>query len=140
MSRYNSSSGRRLKQMREEGGGNEATSSDLNRSWPRKHIHHPAEAVEDITSSRPVSRIQTKAAFKAEDIEDQRLANLLEREMLQKSPGTHWHDIAGLGEAKALLQEAVVLPLLMPDYFKGIRRPLKAQALFFGAPTLKNKC
>ena len=34
-------------------------------------------------------------------------------------------DIAGLGEAKKLLEEAVVLPLLMPDYFTGIRRPWK---------------
>ena len=32
-------------------------------------------------------------------------------------------DIAGLKEAKRLLEEAVVLPLWMPDYFKGIRRP-----------------
>lgn len=30
-----------------------------------------------------------------------------------------WETIAGLGEAKALLQEAVVLPLWMPEYFKG---------------------
>lgn len=34
-------------------------------------------------------------------------------------------DIAGLNEAKRLLEEAVVLPLWMPDYFKGIRRPWK---------------
>ena len=34
-------------------------------------------------------------------------------------------DIAGLTEAKRLLEEAVVLPLWMPDYFKGIRRPWK---------------
>ena len=34
-------------------------------------------------------------------------------------------DIAGLSEAKRLLEEAVVLPLWMPDYFKGIRRPWK---------------
>ena len=34
-------------------------------------------------------------------------------------------DIAGLSEAKKLLEEAVVLPLWMPDYFKGIRRPWK---------------
>ena len=34
-------------------------------------------------------------------------------------------DIAGLSEAKKLLEEAVVLPLLMPDYFTGIRRPWK---------------
>ena len=48
-------------------------------------------------------------------------------------PYTHTHtcvhtsrdDIAGLKEAKRLLEEAVVLPLWMPDYFKGIRRPWK---------------
>ena len=34
-------------------------------------------------------------------------------------------DIAGCEEAKKLLEEAVVLPLWMPDYFKGIRRPWK---------------
>ena len=45
-------------------------------------------------------------------------------------------DIAGLGEAKKLLEEAVVLPLLMPDYFTGIRRPWKVRfvAVFFCHP------
>ena len=34
-------------------------------------------------------------------------------------------DIAELDEAKRLLEEAVVLPLLMPQYFTGLRRPWK---------------
>ena len=34
-------------------------------------------------------------------------------------------DIAGHVEAKKLLEEAVVLPMLLPDYFTGIRRPWK---------------
>ena len=34
-------------------------------------------------------------------------------------------NIAGLKEAKRLLEEAVVLPLYMPEYFTGIRRPWK---------------
>ena len=38
-------------------------------------------------------------------------------------------DIAGLGDAKKLLEEAVVLPLLMPDYFTGIRRPWKVHSV-----------
>lgn len=34
-------------------------------------------------------------------------------------------DIADLENAKKLLQEAVVLPLVVPEVFKGIRRPWK---------------
>ena len=71
--------------------------------------------------------------FVTEDIEEQRLVNVLEREMLQRNPGTSWNDIAGLNDAKSLLQEAVVLPLIMPDYFRGIRRPLKG-VLMVGPP------
>lgn len=37
-------------------------------------------------------------------------------------------DIADLEEAKKLLREAVVLPMWMPDFFKGIRRPWKVSA------------
>jgi katanin p60 ATPase-containing subunit A1 len=48
-------------------------------------------------------------------------------------PDVHWQDIGGLEDAKKLLQEAVVLPLLLPDYFKGIRRPWKG-VLMFGPP------
>ena len=44
---------------------------------------------------------------------------------MDKSPNVKWTDIAELQQAKSLLEEAVVLPMLMPDYFKGIRRPWK---------------
>lgn len=53
------------------------------------------------------------------------LVDMLERDILQKNPNIHWDDIADLCEAKRLLEEAVVLPMWMPDYFKGIRRPWK---------------
>lgn len=45
----------------------------------------------------------------------------------------HWDRIAGLQEAKAILQEAMVLPLIMPEFFKGIRRPWKG-VLMVGPP------
>ncbi|KAJ8551242.1 hypothetical protein K7X08_000612 [Anisodus acutangulus] len=51
------------------------------------------------------------------------LAAKLEKEILNTNPGVKWDDVAGLSEAKRILQEAVVLPLLMPEYFQGIRRP-----------------
>ncbi len=53
------------------------------------------------------------------------------RDVVDKSPGVRWDDIAGLEEAKRLLQENVVLPLYMPDFFQGIRRPVKVE---YGTP------
>ena len=67
----------------------------------------------------------------------------LERDIIQKDPNVRWsvgedlsdriecsavvfrEDVAGCTGAKKLLQEAVVLPRYIPDFFKGIRRPWK---------------
>ncbi|KAH0745791.1 hypothetical protein KY285_007448 [Solanum tuberosum] len=61
------------------------------------------------------------------------LAVRLEKEILETNPGVKWDDIAGLSEAKRILQETMVLPLLMPEYFQGIRRPWRG-VLMFGPP------
>lgn len=47
------------------------------------------------------------------------LADILERDILQKNPNVKWDDIADLEDAKNLLNEAVELPMLMPDFFTG---------------------
>ena len=84
---------------------------------------------------------------------DKDLIDMLERDIVQKDPNIHWDDIADLNEAKRLLEEAVVLPMLMPDvsptiilelcskkwqrfffqFFKGIRRPWRG-VLMVGPP------
>lgn len=46
------------------------------------------------------------------------LVETLERDILQKNPDVRWRDVIGLEDAKSVLQEAMVLPLVMPDYFK----------------------
>ncbi|CAL8067954.1 unnamed protein product [Orchesella dallaii] len=61
------------------------------------------------------------------------LVDILERDVLSKHLSVSWSTIAGLHEAKALLQEAVVLPLIMPEFFRGIRRPWRG-VLMFGPP------
>ncbi|KAJ0178643.1 hypothetical protein K1T71_005418 [Dendrolimus kikuchii] len=61
------------------------------------------------------------------------LVETLERDILQRNPDVRWKDVIGLEDAKSVLQEAMVLPLVMPDYFKGIRRPWKG-VLLTGPP------
>lgn len=46
------------------------------------------------------------------------LVETLERDIVQKNPDVQWKDVVGLDDAKSVLQEAVVLPLVMPEYFK----------------------
>ncbi|KAH8045680.1 microtubule-severing ATPase [Aureococcus anophagefferens] len=57
----------------------------------------------------------------------------IERDIVEAGVSVTWDEIAELKEAKQLLQEAVVLPLWMPDFFRGIRRPWKG-VLMFGPP------
>ena len=58
---------------------------------------------------------------------------MIERDIVDRSVDVTWEKIAGLKEAKSLLEEALVLPLLLPNVFKGIRRPWSG-VLMYGPP------
>ncbi|KAG5500365.1 hypothetical protein JKF63_03457 [Porcisia hertigi] len=87
------------------------------------------------TGGAPRGRLKAKNAtprFTGRPGEEE-LVRLIEADMhVGKLPVT-WNDIAGLEEAKRLLEEAVVYPVLMPDYYQGIRRPWKG-VLMYGPP------
>jgi hypothetical protein len=76
---------------------------------------------------------------KEEGWADVELIEGVERDIVEGKVNVKWESIAGLSEAKHLLQEAVVLPLWMPEYFKGIRRPWKG-VLMFGPPGTGKVC
>ena len=75
---------------------------------------------------------QTKRKFDSAGY-DKSLVDIIERDIMLQTPNVKWSDIAGLTDAKRLLEEAIVLPLLMPEYFTGIRRPWKG-VLMIGPP------
>lgn len=64
---------------------------------------------------------------------DTDLIEMIEREVVNTNPNVSFEDIAGLQTAKKALQEAVLLPLLLPNFFKGLRRPWKG-VLLYGPP------
>ena len=45
---------------------------------------------------------------------DAELISMLERDSVDKNPNVNFDDIAGLTECKRMLEEAVLLPIMMP--------------------------
>lgn len=64
---------------------------------------------------------------------DKAIVQLIMYDIVQRDLGVTFDDIAALTDAKRLLNEAIVLPLLMPEFFTGIREPWKG-VLLFGPP------
>jgi len=53
------------------------------------------------------------------------IAQAVMGDIVQKDLGVNFEDIASLDLPKRLLHEAVTLPLLLPEFFTGIREPWK---------------
>jgi hypothetical protein len=72
----------------------------------------------------------------APNLGDPQLVEQIERDMIHASDNTNaatvvqYNQIAGHTEAKRLLQEAIVMPMLVPELFNGIRQPWKGVLLF----------
>ncbi|XP_034661693.1 katanin p60 ATPase-containing subunit A1 isoform X2 [Drosophila subobscura] len=85
------------------------------------------------THNTPKCSPKTKAKHFSPLGYEGRLVDTLEKDILQRHPCIKWTHVAGLNEAKTILQEAVVLPVIMPEFFKGIRRPWRG-VLMVGPP------
>eukprot|EP00756_Hemistasia_phaeocysticola_P016260 Hpha_TRINITY_DN15465_c3_g3::TRINITY_DN15465_c3_g3_i1::g.175177::m.175177/K07767/KATNA1; katanin p60 ATPase-containing subunit A1 len=77
------------------------------------------------------SELQADSALRSSI--DTKLAETIEKEVLLVSPNVQWEDIAALEGPKAVLQEAVVNPFLVPELYVGLRSPPKG-ILLFGPP------
>lgn len=85
-----------------------------------------SSAAKDFSdTSSSASELEESIPFAPAISTDQGLVDMIERDILQSDPNVKWEDIAELEEAKQMLQEAVVLPLVMPDFFTGIRSPVR---------------
>lgn len=85
----------------------------------------PRSGIDGPSTSRNPSNT-TAAAGEQSRFEsgDMKMVEMIESDMIG-DVGIKWDMIASLDAPKKLLKEAVVLPLLMPELFTGIREPWK---------------
>ena len=100
---------------------------------PKKDENEPPKNGEEDGQEEEKDEEEEVPLHKVFSTYDKTLVDVIERDVLDATPNIRWTDIAALEEPKKLLQEAVVLPMLLPDYFKGIRRPWRG-ILMFGPP------
>jgi katanin p60 ATPase-containing subunit A1 len=84
----------------------------------RNPDNNKVDKEKDVENNEKVEQEEEKK-FECHGMERE-LADVLERDIVQKNPNIRWDDIADLHEAKRLLEEAVVLPMWMPEFFTGI--------------------
>jgi katanin p60 ATPase-containing subunit A1 len=108
--------------------------SILERNYPKPWtVQPPISGGSAVLGDGVRRKFLTHVYGESGDGPDSELIQMIERDCVDSDVNVRWEDIAGLESVKELLQEAVTLPLLIPNYFKGIRRPWRG-ILLYGPP------
>ncbi|KAM8832478.1 katanin p60 ATPase-containing subunit A1 isoform 2-T14 [Spinachia spinachia] len=110
------------------------SNKDRGKASKGKEKRESKEAAGKVKDDKNKPDVQEKEVKKFDGTGyDKDLVDALERDIISQNPNVRWDNIADLEDAKKLLKEAVVLPMWMPAFFKGIRRPWKG-VLMVGPP------
>ena len=103
-------------------------SKEMRDLYYRKAREYLARATElKEIAKKPVS-VDSEADKSEDEIEA-----AIEETIVGEKPNVAWGDVAGLVAAKSALREAIILPMVRPDLFKGARKPWKG-IMLFGPP------
>ena len=114
--------------------------SDVHKGFkpPKRPGHTEAGSVR--SKRGPAAAIAAASSSEDEEEVDPRYRNVdkkaietIKNEMLESNPATKFDDIAGLAFAKQTIKEIIILPMLNPALFRGLRSPPKG-LLLFGPP------
>ena len=100
--------------------------------WQQELPHKPTKENSKDNVTQPKSEF-LESVYPNGSGPDAEIISMMEREIVDRNPNVLFDDIAELNDAKNALKEAVLLPILFPDFYKGIRRPWKG-VMLFGPP------
>jgi katanin p60 ATPase-containing subunit A1 len=101
----------------------------------RRHSSQLDRAASSMSSFSSSSSVVSSLPSSADQVcgVDPSLAVTVERDIVHRGTGVSLSEIVGLDNPKRLLEEAVTLPLLLPEFFTGLREPWRG-VLLFGPP------
>lgn len=132
-SRVNNERERKQRDIPNSAPSNAAANRQRKDGIPKQSAPPPTKGGKPGTNNKPGTKDQPKKTTNAngeklkyseiakdEGYVDLPLIEGIERDIVEGKVNVKWETIAGLTEAKQLLQEAVVLPLWIPNFFKGM--------------------
>ncbi|XP_068343662.1 uncharacterized protein [Pyrus communis] len=105
-------------------------------STARKHVLPQSPRA---TTNRPEMRNQANNIVSSKPVQqsgggyDEKLVEMINSAIVDRSPSVKWEDVAGLEKVKQTLMEMIILPTKRRDLFTGLRRPARG-LLLFGPP------
>ncbi|MFX1258353.1 MAG: AAA family ATPase, partial [Promethearchaeota archaeon] len=94
---------------------------------------HPLKRVSSSKSASGSSDDKFDSKKEGISNEEQELLDMISGTIVTESPNVRWIEIAGLENCKQSLREAIVLPIVRPELFKGVIKPWSG-ILLFGPP------
>ncbi|XP_075671467.1 uncharacterized protein LOC142641003 [Castanea sativa] len=124
----------RLQALSRRAGGTSTSKSPAPN--PRKDVLKKSSS---FSTNSPSMRNQTDKVVSSKPTKDansgyeDKLVEMINTTIVDRSPSVKWEDVAGLEKAKQALMEMVILPTKRRDLFTGLRRPARG-LLLFGPP------
>ena len=107
--------------------------NDGSKRLESKLCHDNSSANNETENTNPNDERSVEVRFPGMASEDRKFADVILKDVISSDVGILFSQVIGCETAKHILQEAVILPMILPHLYTGIRAPWSG-VLLFGPP------